>query len=187
MVLFPLRADVRLLQPSHRVRRPGFRGRMIRYPFQSSRSECPALSVAHATKERSRPLTYKEPAMSGLSVLPVTEPAHPLTQHTRFQVYSERQLAKITQLARLSPEQRFEMQVVASVLPFRVNQYVIDELIDWDNVPNDPVFQLTFPQRGMLEPADYDLMAQALRDELPRAEITKLAREIQARLNPHPA
>jgi len=54
-------------------------------------------------------------------------------------------------------------------------------------VPNDPIFQLTFPQREMLDPADYDLMAQALRDELPRAEITKLAREIQARLNPHPA
>ncbi len=79
------------------------------------------------------------------------------------------------------------MRVVASVLPFRVNQYVIEELIDWSNVPNDPIFQLTFPQREMLDPADYDLMAQALRDELPRADITKLAREIQARLNPHPA
>jgi len=42
--------------------------------------------------------------------------------------------------AKLSEEQRFEMRVVASVLPFRVNQYVIDELIDWDNVPNDPIF-----------------------------------------------
>jgi len=38
----------------------------------------------------------------------------------------------------------------------------------------------------MLDPADYDLMAQALRDDLPRAEILQLAREIQARLNPHP-
>ena len=31
------------------------------------------------------------------------------------------------------------------------------------------------------------MTAQALRDELPRAEITLLARQIQARLNPHPA
>lgn len=120
-----------------------------------------------------------------IKIMPLSDEG--FTENTRFQVYTDRQLDKIEPLQKLSAEQRFEMRVVASVLPFRVNQYVIDELIDWDNVPNDPIFQLTFPQRGMLEPADYDLMAQALRDELPRAEITQLAREIQARLNPHPA
>lgn len=120
-----------------------------------------------------------------IKIMPLSDEG--FTENTRFQVYTDRQLDKIEPLQKLSEEQRFEMRVVASVLPFRVNQYVIDELINWDNVPNDPVFQLTFPQRGMLEPADYDLMAKALRDELPRAEITQLAREIQARLNPHPA
>lgn len=109
------------------------------------------------------------------------------TENTRFQVYTDRQFDKIEPLQNLTEEQRFEMRVVASVLPFRVNQYVIDELIDWTDIPNDPIFQLTFPQREMLEPSDYDVMAQALRDDLPRAEITMLAREIQARLNPHPA
>jgi KamA family protein len=120
-----------------------------------------------------------------IKIMPLTDEG--FTKHTQFQVYTDRQFDKIEPLQKLSAEQRFEMRVVASVLPFRVNQYVIDELIDWDNVPNDPIFQLTFPQRGMLDPADYDLMAQALRDELPRAEITLLARQIQARLNPHPA
>ena len=120
-----------------------------------------------------------------IKIMPLSDEG--FTENTRFQVYTDRQLDKIEPLQKLSEEQRFEMRVVASVLPFRVNQYVIDELINWDDVPNDPVFQLTFPQRGMLDPADYDLMAQALRDELPRAEITQLAREIQARLNPHPA
>lgn len=120
-----------------------------------------------------------------INIMPLSDEG--FTENTQFQVYTDRQIDKIEPLQRLSAERRFEMRVVASVLPFRVNQYVIDELINWDDVPNDPVFQLTFPQRGMLEPADYDLMAQALRDELPRAEITKLAREIQARLNPHPA
>src|SRR5690554_8070991 len=79
------------------------------------------------------------------------------------------------------------MRVVAQVLPFRVNQYVIDELIDWDQVPNDPIFQLTFPQKGMLQPEDYERMAEAMRNNADRAEIKKLAREIQASLNPHPA
>jgi len=38
------------------------------------------------------------------------------------------------------------MQVVASFLPFHVNQYVIDRLIDRDRVPAPPMCQLTFPQ-----------------------------------------
>ena len=52
----------------------------------------------------------------------------------RFQVYTERQFDNIHQLQQLSEEQRFAMRVVANVLPFRVNQYVIDELIDWNNI-----------------------------------------------------
>ena len=37
------------------------------------------------------------------------------------------------------------MRAVASVLPFRTNNYVVDNLIDWNNIPDDPIFQLTFP------------------------------------------
>ena len=36
----------------------------------------------------------------------------------------------------------------ASILPMRTNNYVVSQLIDWSNVPDDPMFQLTFPQPG---------------------------------------
>lgn len=110
-----------------------------------------------------------------------------LTTSTKFQVYTERQLDKIKPLSKLTEEQRFEMRVVANVLPFRVNQYVIDELIDWTNIPADPIFQLTFPQRGMLDPEDFDRMADALRRDAERSEIQTIATEIRNKLNPHPA
>jgi len=87
----------------------------------------------------------------------------------------------------LPEEQRFEMQVVAQILPFRVNEYVINELIDWDNVPADPVFQLTFPQRDMVAPEDFDKMATLLKRGAERQEIMQLAAQIHGRLNPHPA
>lgn len=109
------------------------------------------------------------------------------TENTRFQVYTHRQIDKIKPLQKLSEEQRFEMAVVANVLPFRVNDYVINELIDWDNIPNDPVYQLTFPQRDMLAPEDFDRMADLLKSGADRKAITLLAREIQGKLNPHPA
>lgn len=38
----------------------------------------------------------------------------------------------------------------ASVLPMRTNNYVVTQLIDWSAVPDDPMFQLTFPQPGKL-------------------------------------
>ena len=69
----------------------------------------------------------------------------------RFHAYTESHLDQIPHLARLSAAARFDMRVVAIVLPFRVNQYVLDQLIDWDNIPADPIFQLTFPQVGMLQ------------------------------------
>lgn len=107
-------------------------------------------------------------------------------ESARFHVYTERQFDKIDALQGLSEEQRFAMRVVANVLPFRVNQYVIDELIDWDNIPADPIFQLTFPQQEMLAEEDFNRMAEAVRSG-DRKLIQQVANEIRQGLNPHPA
>lgn len=108
-------------------------------------------------------------------------------QPPRFTVYQHRQIDKIEQLDKLPEHLRFQMKVVANVFPFRVNNFVIEELIDWDKVPNDPVFQLTFPQRGMLDDESYEQMADLLsRDHTPE-EVFNLATEIRQKLNPHPA
>jgi KamA family protein len=68
-----------------------------------------------------------------------------------------------------------------------VNEYVLDELIDWRRVPDDPMFQLTIPQEGMLQTRDLDRMVSLLRTDAPEAKIKAAAREIQMGLNPHPA
>ncbi|MGE0825200.1 MAG: KamA family radical SAM protein [Candidatus Binatia bacterium] len=105
----------------------------------------------------------------------------------RFRVYTERDLDKIPQVTRLTDEQRFAMQVVAQVLPFRVNQYVIDHLIDWENIPDDPMFQLTFPQADMLSPEAFERMAALLKQEADRKTIKACADALRLELNPHPA
>jgi L-lysine 2,3-aminomutase len=46
----------------------------------------------------------------------------------------------IHQLEKLPESRRVAMRAVASVLPFRTNSYVTDELIDWDDIPGDPMF-----------------------------------------------
>lgn len=104
-----------------------------------------------------------------------------------FRVYTEKNLEKIPQLSRFSADQVLAMRAVAQVLPFRVNDYVIDELIDWDRVPDDPMFQLTFPQQGMLKDGELDKMIDLIKKGAARDEIKTEARRIQMTLNPHPA
>ena len=82
---------------------------------------------------------------------------------------------------------RFDIKVVGNVLPFKVNNYVIDELINWDNIPEDPMFQLTFPQKTMLKQHHYDKMAHVLKNGADKDEIERTANEIRMDLNPHPA
>jgi L-lysine 2,3-aminomutase len=49
------------------------------------------------------------------------------------------------------------------------------------------MFQMTFPQAGMLDPADLHRMVDLVRSRAPERHIEGAAREIQRRLNPHPA
>ncbi len=117
------------------------------------------------------------------SLVPPPSPFEP----QRYRAFTDRDLDAIPQLARLDAETRFEMKVVASVLPFRVNEYVLESLIDWDRVPEDPVFQLTFPQRDMLEPRHFTRVADLLRAEADKETLKAVVREIRQELNPHPS
>lgn len=105
----------------------------------------------------------------------------------QLRVYGKAHIESLPQLQGLDPEHRLQMRAVAEVLPFRVNQYVIENLIDWENVPNDPMFQLTFPQPGMLTPGDLRTIRDLVAGNAPAARIAEAARRIQLSLNPHPA
>ena len=79
------------------------------------------------------------------------------------------------------------MKAVSAVLPFRVNNYVVEELIRWNNIPEDPMYQLTFPQEGMLAKRDFDRMYALVKRGASEKTIHHAAREIQMKMNPHPA
>jgi len=101
--------------------------------------------------------------------------------------YTLQDFRKIPQISELSEEKKFEMEVVGNVLPFKANNYVVEQLINWNNVPNDPIFVLTFPQKGMLLPNHFDEMANILKKEADKKEIQEVANKIRLQLNPHPA
>lgn len=105
----------------------------------------------------------------------------------RYRAFSLNNFRDIPQMSNLTEEQKFDIEVVGNVLPFKANNFVVDELIDWDDIPNDPVFTLTFPQREMLLPEHFDEMASLLRSGADKATIKLAANRIRMQLNPHPA
>ena len=102
-------------------------------------------------------------------------------------LYGVRDLDRLPQLERLSPDERFGIRVVAQVLPFRTNDYVLDELIDWDTAPDDPMFRLTFYQPEMLSGHQFSRIANALRGGAVREEMREIVERTRSELNPHPS
>jgi KamA family protein len=76
---------------------------------------------------------------------------------------------------------------VATVLPFRTNEYVVESLIDWDAAPDDPIYRLVFPQSDMLPEADIRQISGLLAGGAPDTEVRAAAHAVRERLNPHPA
>src|SRR5689334_16201940 len=96
---------------------------------------------------------------------------------------------RLIQLGRergLSESYLKELSVVTRVLPFKVNDYVVDELINWSAVPDDPIFRLTFPHRDMLPDHLYARIEQLLDDRAPVEEVDAAIRLARMELNPHP-
>ena len=106
----------------------------------------------------------------------------------KYQAFTLNNYRQIPQIAEhLSKEEIFDIEVVGNVLPFKANNYVVNELIGWGNYKTDPIYILTFPQKEMLKPHHYREMAEALRNGATKPEIKLIANKIRLELNPHPA
>jgi len=109
-----------------------------------------------------------------------------LTEAPKLTVFTQRQLAKIPQFMALPDEARKGVEVAALVFPFRVNEYVVNELIDWNDWENCAIFRLTFPQKAMLSEDDFKALEQAY-DDGDKALMKEHIERIREGLNPHPA
>ncbi|MDX7986333.1 4Fe-4S cluster-binding domain-containing protein [Xenorhabdus sp. 12] len=87
--------------------------------------------------------------------------------------------------AKLPESYRNTFDVTSLVLPFRVNEFVLDNLIDWDAGVSDPLFQLVFPQHGMLTESQFNRIDQARSRE--RTDLVSEIRQVRSELNPHPS
>jgi L-lysine 2,3-aminomutase len=120
--------------------------------------------------------------MSVQGIVPVVP-----TQGRGFRAYSAKHLDRLTARAGLDTAERLAVRAVATVLPFRTNDYVLESLIDWSAAPDDPIYRLVFPQADMLPAEDVAPIAALLDGGAPEREIQAAAHNVRMRLNPHPA
>jgi L-lysine 2,3-aminomutase len=102
----------------------------------------------------------------------------------RYRAFTRQDLDRIATRFGLDAQRVLEMKAVAAVLPFRTNAYVLEDLIRWHELPDDPIFQGTFPQPGMLLPADLERMMVRVRSGAPQRQIRAVARTIRQRFQP---
>lgn len=105
---------------------------------------------------------------------------------TGYRAYTRRNFRQIPQIESLSEDERFAIDVVSRVLPFKANSYVVDELIDWSEVPDDPVFTATFPREAMLKPHHFEEMSALVRSGADEELIRETANRVRLELSPHP-
>ncbi|MDR3286192.1 MAG: lysine 2,3-aminomutase [Prevotellaceae bacterium] len=101
--------------------------------------------------------------------------------------YTLHNFRSIPQISQLKDELIRDIEIVGRVLPFKTNNYVIDELIDWHNVDTDPMFTLNFPRRDMLKKKHYDIVETLLNENADKQIIEQRIKKIRLSLNPNPA
>jgi len=105
----------------------------------------------------------------------------------RYAAYNRNSIEKTQQWHLMSKELREAVKVVSLVLPFKVNKYILENLIDWNNIPNDPIYRLVFPHRDMLKQNEYAELLKFTSNSENNAELQSIVHKIRTRMNPHPA
>ena len=105
----------------------------------------------------------------------------------RYKAYARHNFQKLPAYGKLDPQQIEAISIVSEVLPFKTNNYVVNELIDWDNYEEDPMFILNFPQKSMLSPSQYKTLLMMVGNKVSKTELAKYVSEVRLKLNPHPA
>lgn len=105
----------------------------------------------------------------------------------KYKAFARHNFHKIPSYGRLNNSQVRSIKYLSEVFPFKTNNYVVNELIDWDNYLNDPMFILNFPQESMLSPSQFRQLAKMVEEKSDKTELARYVNELRHTLNPHPA
>jgi L-lysine 2,3-aminomutase len=104
----------------------------------------------------------------------------------KLKTYNIHNFKEIPQIAKLSKKQIHEIEVASKIVPFKTNNYVVNNLIRWSNYKNDPVFVLNFPTKDLLSNGHFEKIDFLIKKRAGKTEIKDTIQKIWLQLNPHP-
>ena len=110
-----------------------------------------------------------------------------MSENKKYHAFGLFNYKKIPQISQLNEEDREAIEVVGRVLPFKTNNYVTEELIDWSNIPDDPIFTLNFPRKEMLLKKQYNDVLQLMQSNASEDILKNKINQIRLDLNPNPS
>jgi KamA family protein len=117
----------------------------------------------------------------------IVEKKEPISESDqKYRPWTRNQLAKLADKHPEFSKVLSDVQMASRVFPFRLSSHVIDNLIRWDNLENDPFFHLLIPTMKMLEKGHREALQEVCLsgDE---SKISSVVNAIRTDLNPHPA
>ena len=104
-----------------------------------------------------------------------------------YKSFTRKDLDRLGEFMNIPQDIINQVKIASLVIPFRTNEYVINELINWEQIPNDPIFILNFPLREMLHYNHYSKLQKAVEEGSSKNELKSILNQIHNQLNPHPA
>ena len=105
----------------------------------------------------------------------------------KYQSYQLHNYTAVKGIEKLTAADLKAIEIIGRVLPFKVNNYVAEQLIDWNNIPEDPIFTLCFPRKEMLRTTHFEQVERLLDVGAGKEELNKMVEIIRKELNPHPS
>ena len=105
----------------------------------------------------------------------------------KYKPYTLKNYDEISQLKKIGEKATSDIKIVGRVLPFKTNNYVVDELINWDDYENDPVFNINFPHKKLIDRKHFDLISDLVQSNVDNSFLARAIDIIRLGLNPHPA
>lgn len=86
----------------------------------------------------------------------------------KYKSYNNLTFKKSDYYLKLPDEEREVFDILSHIFHFKVNTYVLERLINWENVPHDPIYQLVFLRKEMLTADDYEQLKLMYQTGMPQ-------------------
>ncbi|HAA18146.1 MAG TPA: lysine 2,3-aminomutase [Cytophagales bacterium] len=84
----------------------------------------------------------------------------------------------------LPHEEKQTFDVLTYLFPFKTNQYVLENLIHWDAVPEDPIYRIVFPRREAISDEDFGMLLQYLRSGADKEAMRQMVQFVRKKYRP---